>query len=204
MKSQQDKLFKELLEGSKCITGFELNQLVEAILNREESADETDEYHNIAEQLWSDYFSNMEGVFKPAKFAYYFLEPRENGYVCKRNTELSPRGTDYFVSEPDSSRDYIEGESTLRTLISNSQRILGSDLKHLIDQTMEHLVTEETLSFTNFSVQLAEYLKTYYMDDNGLKDNIWYWIKTKEYGTLIVLRDLKRSPRTYTHDGKRK
>lgn len=202
--TEQNKLFEELLNGSKCITGFELNQLVEEILNNEESETETSKQHDIAEQLWRDYFSGTEGVFKPAKFAYYFLEPHENGYLCKRNTELSPRGTDYFVSNATVPRDYIVGESTLRTVVSNSQRILGSDLKCLVGQTIEHLIAEDTLSFTNFSIQLAEYLKTYYLDESGLKDDVWYWIKTKEYGTLVVLRDLKRSPRTYTQGEKGK
>jgi hypothetical protein len=190
--STNNKTLKELMQGTKCITGFELNQLVESILSQGD--DGSDEYE-VAVQLWNDYFSGEEGVYKPAKFAYYTLVHGSTGYGCKRDLNLSPRGVDYFVPDTSAGLEY-DPQDTLRTVISNKQRIKGSDLKELTDATLAHEKTEDEEAYTNFSVQLAEYLKQYYLQDGNIRDNIWYFIKTKEYGTLVVLRDQTRSPRT--------
>lgn len=192
MSKTNKETLKELMQGSRCITGYELNQLVESILNQ---GDDGSEAYEVASQLWDDYFSGTEGIYKPAKFAYYTLALGRTGYSCKRDLNLSPRGVDYFVPDTHAENEY-DPQDTIRTVISNKQAIKGSDLRKLVSQTISHEKAEETESFTNFSVQLAEYLEQYYLQDGNIRDDVWYFIKTKEYGTLIVLRDQERSPRS--------
>lgn len=191
MSKTNKETLKELMQGSRCITGYELNQLIESILNQGNDGDET---YGVAIQLWNDYFSGDDGTYKPAKFAYYTLALGRTGYSCKRDLNLSPRGVDYFVPNTHAENEY-DPQDTIRTVISNKQAIKGSDLRKLVSQTISHDKAEETESFTNFSVQLAEYLEQYYLQDDNIRDDVWYLIKTKEYGTLIVLRDQERSPR---------
>lgn len=192
MSKTNKETLKELMQGSRCITGYELNQLVESILNQGDDGSET---YEVASQLWDDYFSGAEGIYKPAKFAYYTLALGRTGYSCKRDLNLSPRGVDYFVPDTRAENEY-NPQDTIRTVISNKQAIKGSDLRKLVSQTISHEKAEETEPFTNFSVQLAEYLEQYYLQDSNIRDDVWYLIKTKEYGTLIVLRDQERSPRS--------
>lgn len=184
---------RELLDSTNSITGFDLSQLVGNILSQEN--DDSFEYA-VAEQLWNDYFADTEGIFKPAKFAYYKLvETKNHIYSCKRDQMLSPRGGEYFVPDNSSTNEY-DYRNTLRTVISNKQHILGKDLKELIAQTISHEKTEENDAFSNFSVQLASYINQYFLEDGNIRDDVWYTLRTKEYGTVIVLRDQKRSPRT--------
>lgn len=200
MSKTPKETLKELMRGSRCITGYELNQLIESVLNQ---GDDGSEEYEVAVQLWDDYFSDEDGTFKPAKFAYYTLVPGKSGYSCKRDQTLSPRGVEYFVPDNSAGSEY-DPQDTLRTVISNKQCIKGCDLKELVDQTISHEKAEETEAFTNFSVQLAEYLKQYFLQDGNVRDNVWYFLRTKEYGTLIVLRDLERSPRNTNTNKKTK
>lgn len=197
---ENEQTLKELMSGSRCITGFELNQLVESILNQPGAVD--DEIRDVASQLWENYFSEKDSIYKPAKFAYYSLESVNDEYICRRNLTLSPRGTDYFVPGIGSGKgvDYDPEVDTLRSVISNKTSIKGSVLKELVSGTIAREKVEDDQSFTNFSVQLAEYLEQYYLQDGNLKDDIWYIIKTREYGTCVVVRDLERSPRTTRTD----
>lgn len=183
---------RELMKGEQPILGFELAQLIESILN-----DDNDSYeYEVAEQIWRDYLSDYETVYKLAKFAYYILVPDKNciSYSCKRDLTLSPRGTEYFVPDSSATNEYDVAD-TLRTVVTNKQHIKGCDLKQLVDQTISHEKVESTEAFTNFSIQLAEYIKQYFIQDGNIRDDVWYVLRTKEYGTVIVLRDLKRSPR---------
>lgn len=183
---------RELMKGEQPILGFELAQLIESILN-----DDNDSYeYEVAEQIWRDYLSDYETVYKLAKFAYYTLVLNKDGvsYSCKRDLTLSPRGTEYFVPDSSATNEYDVAD-TLRTVVTNKQHIKGCDLKQLVDQTISHEKVESTEAFTNFSIQLAEYIKQYFIQDGNIRDDVWYVLRTKEYGTVIVLRDLKRSPR---------
>lgn len=194
--SNNKNTLKELILGTKSIMGHELNQVVEAVLN---DGDDGSLEYEVAEQLWNDYFRDGEGIYKPAKFAYYTLELRgEDAYVCKRDEEMSPRAADFFVSDGSGSQEYNPEYDTLRTVIANKRNILGRDLKTLVTATLNHNTTEETTAFENFAIQLAEYAQQFYLNDGNVKDDVWYHIRTREYGTLILLRNHDLSPRTIT------
>lgn len=187
----------ELLENEQSVTGYELEQ----IINRDMSSND-EEVQRVAEILFNTYYAKgCEASYKPLKFVYYqIIKRNEDEYNVRRDVYLSPRAKQYFDVAIKTPQD------AFRELIVNKTSVLGSDLKKMVaamaDEQMQYPDTKvqqdviQQMSFRNLSLQLAEYVGTYFIQtDTPIGDGIWYKVTSKEYGTATVYRDLEKSPR---------
>lgn len=187
----------ELLETGTSITGYELEQMIMADMSSDDN-----EVKRVAEILFNTYYAkDCEASYKPLKFVYYQVLPKdEDEYNVRRDVHLSPRAKQYFDAAIKTANDEF------RNLIINKTPILGSDLKKMIaemaTEEMQRPYTKvqqdviQQMSFRNLSLQLANYVNTYFIEtDTPIGDGIWYKVTCKEYGTATVYRDLEKSPR---------
>lgn len=205
-----EKKLSELLNSKKAVTGYEVEVLINKTL---QPAPNNFVGHllgeldlAIARDLSRKYFSNLtDSSYKPLKFVYYNVEYDEivSEFVLKRNLVLSPRAFEYFDKNAtfDTSRDGI------RDIITNKKSVLGRELKELVSESKNITIQEEydsslklseinMISFDNLTKQLADYIDEYFIScEKPIKDDIWYGVVSKEYGTATVYRNLTLSPR---------
>ena len=197
MQEKQVTLMDVIKEGNS-YTGYEMEKIIRTALN---SLD--DDEVAIARELDEKYFKeNVEDNFKPLKFVYYRIGRIKSGeHILRRNLYLSPRASEYFSRE-----DKTDDE--LREIVRSKTTVMGADLKRIVNElsNMTYMVPIKgsntspdeikRMSFQNLSIQLAKYIKEYFVDcEKPIKDDVWYGISCKEYGTTVVYRDLNKSPR---------
>lgn len=189
---------RDLHETRNSVTGFELEQMVNAGL-KSDVAEERD----IAAELKAVYFTPSakdDKDFKPLKFVHYRLIRKNGVYILRRNLYMSPRGSVYWDATVKVDDD------ALRDILLAKQSVTGKELKDAVKAAEERQycfpVKEDTeatvhqISCRNFSKQLADYINTYFIDtDKPLCDDVYYGITCRECGTATVYRDQKKSPR---------
>lgn len=176
-------------------TGFEMEQIVTAALDSLDN-DEVE----LARNLNARYFG-AGNEYKPLKFVYYrMVRTRDGEWSLRRNLYLSPRASGYFDTAGNST-------DSIRNIVRNHESVLGVDLKkyvedYMTDEGFEFPSKKSTedevneISFRNLSKQLATYINDYFIAcEKPIKDDVWYCISCKEYGTATVYRDLNKSPR---------
>lgn len=205
-----EKKLSELLNSKKAVTGYEVEVLINKTL---QPAPNNFVGHllgeldlAIARDLSRKYFSNpTDSSYKPLKFVYYNVKYDEivSEFVLKRNLVLSPRAFEYF----DKGVQYVDVVDGIRDIITNKRSVTGLDLKELVRESKSITVIEEPdsslrvsdinrISFNNLTKQLADYIDEYFIScEKPIKDDIWYGVVSKEYGTATVYRNLALSPR---------
>lgn len=196
------KTVNELLQTGESITGYDLKQ---SVLNSMKS--ENIEEVQLAEYLYASYFAEaVEKSYVPLKFVYYNVilknpDDEENSEVIvRRDQHFSPRAKYYFDTEVKCEDD------EMREIVINKQSVKGSELKEVVARVVAEELTRpvkkidmaevQRRSFRNLSIQLARYINTYFIEsENPIKDDIYYKVNCKEYGTATVYRDLEKSPR---------
>lgn len=186
-----------IIEDDMSVMGHELESIIHEAMG---SLDE-DEVQ-IAKELDQRYFAqNTEKNFKPIKFVFYRIRLTKAGdYILKRNLYLSPRASEYFDAEN------IMADQ-MQSLVVNKKSVLGSELKEIVNAMLENGLqlpprgstadTIQKISFSNLSRQLASYIYDYFINcEKPIKDDVWYVVACKEYGTATIYRDLEKSPRT--------
>ena len=183
-----------MIEEKKSHTGFEVELIINNALNSL-----VNEEVELARQLKARYF-NAGNEYKPLKFVYYrLIKTRQGEWSLRRNLYMSPRASGYFNTESVTT-------DPIRLIVRSRESVLGSDLKRYVSEfagedykmpTSKSTDKEvEQIAYNNLSKQLANYIKEYFIDcEKPIKDDVWYCISCKEYGTATVYRDLNKSPR---------
>ena len=205
-----EKKLSELLNSKKAVTGYEVEVLINKTL---QPAPNNFVGHllgeldlAIARDLSRKYFRNTtDSSYKPLKFVYYNVKYDEivSEFVLKRNLVLSPRAFEYF----DKNATFDNERDGIRDIITNKKSVLGIELKRLVAESKNITIQEEydsslklseinRISFDNLTKQLADYIDEYFIScEKPIKDDIWYGVVSKEYGTATVYRNLALSPR---------
>lgn len=135
--------------------------------------------------------------YKPLKFVYYrLIRSRKGGYALRRDNYLSPSGSKYFNTEGQS-------KDRLRNVIRNRESIKGKELKEVVmnlaGKPFEIPSSKERVdevSYLNLSKQVATYIRDFFINvEKPIKDDVYYYVYIKEYGTATIYRDLEKSPR---------
>lgn len=186
----------DIIEDDMSVMGHELESIIHEALG---SLDE-DEVQ-VARELDQRYFAqNTDENFKPIKFVFYRIRQSKTGdYILKRNLYLSPRASEYF------NEDNIMSDE-LQKIVVRKESITGATLKGIVEELVENGLqlppkgstadTIQKISFGNLSRQLASYIYDYFINcEKPIKDDVWYVVACKEYGTATIYRDLEKSPR---------
>lgn len=183
-----------MIEEKHSHTGYEVEQIVNAAL---ESLD-NDEVE-LARSLKARYFG-ADNEYKPLKFVFYrLIKTKQGEWSMRRNLYLSPRAAGYY----DTAGKAVD---PIHEMVRTHNSVKGADLKEYVEELAgvefefpEKGASEDTInaiSYENLSKQLAAYIKEFFIDcEKPIKDDVWYCISCREYGTATVYRDLTKSPR---------
>lgn len=186
----------DIIENDMSVMGHELESIIHEALG---SLDE-DEVQ-VARELDQRYFAqSADENFKPIKFVFYRIRQSKAGdYILKRNLYLSPRASEYFNEE-----NMMSDE--LQKIVVRKESVTGATLKSIVGELVENGLqlppkgstadVIQKISFGNLSRQLASYIYDYFINcEKPIKDDIWYVVACKEYGTATIYRNLEKSPR---------